>query len=237
MQIANNIHAFIWESMSANNCNTYLIDGPTRILIDPGHRHLFDHVHEGLMELNLTLEDIGLIICTHAHPDHMEAVQLFNKIPTLITLHPKEWSFLKTMDKHILASIGLDIELIEPDFFLTEGDVSVNRLNMEVIHTPGHSSDSICLYCEEDGVLFAGDTPVISAPAHGSFEQGFVQAMEKLFRRDIRSIYFGHGLPKHDDCNKHIRNSLVNVRKSIEQGRNGTGQTLVRSKYAEKDKF
>ncbi|MBW2158037.1 MAG: MBL fold metallo-hydrolase, partial [Deltaproteobacteria bacterium] len=73
----------MWESMSANNCNTYLIDGPTRILIDPGHRHLFDHVNQGLMELNLTLEDIGLIICTHAHPDHMEAVQLFNKIPTL----------------------------------------------------------------------------------------------------------------------------------------------------------
>ena len=35
MQIVNNLHAFIWKSMSANNCNTYLIDGPTRILIDP----------------------------------------------------------------------------------------------------------------------------------------------------------------------------------------------------------
>ena len=89
----------MWESMSANNCNTYLIDGPTRILIDPGHSHLFDHVNKGLMELNLTIEDIGLIICTHAHPDHMEAVQLFSKTHALITLHPKEWSFLKTMDK------------------------------------------------------------------------------------------------------------------------------------------
>ena len=62
MKIINNIQAFIWKSMSANNCNTYLIDGPTRVLIDPGHSNLFDHVREGLMKLGLTPEDIGLII-------------------------------------------------------------------------------------------------------------------------------------------------------------------------------
>ena len=43
MQITNNLHAFIWQSMTANNCNAYFIDGPTRVLIDPGHRALFDH--------------------------------------------------------------------------------------------------------------------------------------------------------------------------------------------------
>ena len=75
MKIADNVYAFIWESMTANNCNTYLIDGPTRILIDPGHIDLFDHVRSGLEELKITLDDVGLIICTHGHPDHIESVQ------------------------------------------------------------------------------------------------------------------------------------------------------------------
>ena len=53
MQIANNLHAFIWQSMTTNNCNAYFIDGPKRILIDPGHRALLDHVDLGLKELGL----------------------------------------------------------------------------------------------------------------------------------------------------------------------------------------
>jgi hypothetical protein len=34
MKIANNLHAFIWQSMTANNCNAYFIDGPTRVLLN-----------------------------------------------------------------------------------------------------------------------------------------------------------------------------------------------------------
>jgi flavorubredoxin len=48
--------------MTTNNCNSYLIDGPTHVLIDPGHRPLFDHVELGLKQLGLTISDIGVII-------------------------------------------------------------------------------------------------------------------------------------------------------------------------------
>jgi len=71
MRICHQLHAFLWKSMTVNNCNTYFIDGPTRILIDPGHVAQFDHVVHGLKELGLTPKDIDLIICTHAHPDHI----------------------------------------------------------------------------------------------------------------------------------------------------------------------
>ena len=81
MQITNNLHAFIWDSMTVNNCCTYLIDGPKPILIDPGHAHLFGHVESGLDKLGLAIEDIGLVVCTHGHPDHIEAVQLFQETP------------------------------------------------------------------------------------------------------------------------------------------------------------
>ena len=197
MQIANNIHAFMWKSMSANNCNTYLIDGPTRILIDPGHRHLFDHVHKGLKNLNLAIEDIGLIICTHAHPDHMEAVQLFNKMPTMITLHHKEWHFLKTMDKQTRASIGLDVNSIAPDFFLKDGDVSVNGIDIKVFYTPGHSPGSICLYFPDQKILFSGDLLFKGGVGRTDLPGGngsqLKDSIKSLTQLDIEWLLPGHG--------------------------------------------
>ena len=76
MHVTDNLHAFIWQSMTTNNCNAYLIDGPKRVLIDPGHRNLFEHVRRGLQQLDLTIRDIDMVICTHAHPDHLEAIPL-----------------------------------------------------------------------------------------------------------------------------------------------------------------
>ena len=48
---------------------------------------------------------------------------------------------------------------------------------------------------QEDGVLFVGDTPVIIRSTDGSHEEGFVRALERLCRKDVRAIYFGHGAP------------------------------------------
>jgi glyoxylase-like metal-dependent hydrolase (beta-lactamase superfamily II) len=137
MQITNNLHAFIWQSMTANNCNAYFIDGPIRILIDPGHRALFDHVDLGLKELGLKTDDIDLVICTHAHPDHLEAVPLFKNKGAQFTLHEIEWQWAATVGRQMSASFGIDIDTFAPDFFLQEGELSLDGLEMNVFHTPG----------------------------------------------------------------------------------------------------
>jgi len=85
----------------------------------------------------------------------------------------------------------------------------------EVIYTPGHSNDSICLYCKEDGLLFVGDTPVIIRSTDGSYEEDFIRALERLCRKDVRVIYFGHGDPLFDDCNARLRSSLRNVKEGL----------------------
>lgn len=157
MQITDDVHAFLWESTTANNCNTYLIDGPTRILVDPGHIDLFDHVRSGLAELNIAPEDIGLIICTHAHPDHIESVRLFKQTPALIALHLKEWQFIKDMDTYVKAAINVSASAITPDILLKEGEMSIHHIDLEILHTPGHSPGSICLYWSERKLLFTGD--------------------------------------------------------------------------------
>ena len=60
----------------------------TRVLIDPDHLNLFAHVQKGLKSLGMELSDIGLVITTDAHPDHIEAVQLFNKTEALTAISP-----------------------------------------------------------------------------------------------------------------------------------------------------
>jgi hydroxyacylglutathione hydrolase len=69
MEIAKDLHAFVWKNPRENNTNTYLISGSKKILIDPGHLHLFDHVRSGLARLQLSTEDIDVVLITHAHPD------------------------------------------------------------------------------------------------------------------------------------------------------------------------
>jgi glyoxylase-like metal-dependent hydrolase (beta-lactamase superfamily II) len=107
--------------------------------------------------------------------------------------------------------------LEEADHVLKNGDtLKLGDRMFEVIHTPGHSTDSICLYCEEEGVLFAGDTPLIIRRPGDTYPYEFLKALEKLSQKGIQSIYFGHGQPILNNCNALIRTSLENVRKSVE---------------------
>jgi glyoxylase-like metal-dependent hydrolase (beta-lactamase superfamily II) len=84
----------------------------------------------------------------------------------------------------------------------------------EVIHIPGHSDDSILLYNKEDGVLFAGDSPLVINSPGGSYNPGFVATLKALCRKNIRSIYFGHGDPLHKGVRETLKNTLENVLKS-----------------------
>lgn len=155
MKIFDGLHGFLWNSMTVNNCSTYLIDGKARILIDPGHTHLFPHVESGLREAGLAISDLDLIIATHAHPDHIEAVKLFKDTPALFAMHETDWQLLSDMGKSL--GVLLDIDAYIPDFFLTRGNLMMKDLSLEVLHTPGHSPGSISVYWPEKRTLFTGD--------------------------------------------------------------------------------
>lgn len=157
MKLFDDLHAFIWESMTANNCNTYLIDGPLRVLIDPGHEAYFDHVRRGLADIGLTPGDIDLVICTHCHPDHLEGVRLFQNEKAQFAIYEDEWRFLSRMTQRGWAATVNHPNRLTPDFFLKEGPLNLKGLSLEVYHTPGHSPGSVCLYWPERETLFTGD--------------------------------------------------------------------------------
>lgn len=197
MHVIDNIHAFIWQSMTANNCNSYLIDGPTRVLIDPGHRAMFGHVESGLKELGLGVDDIDLIICTHAHPDHLEALQLFKEKRALFTLHETEWQWIDTIGKQMSAAFGIDMDSIRPDFFLQQGDLSLDDLELKVFHTPGHSPGSVSLYWPDQKALFTGDLIFKDGLGRTDLPGGdgskLKASIKRLAELDVEWLLSGHG--------------------------------------------
>jgi glyoxylase-like metal-dependent hydrolase (beta-lactamase superfamily II) len=154
MKINERLHAFIWRDPRANNCNSYFIDGPPRILIDPGHAHLFGNVESELARLQLTPQDLDVVLVTHAHPDHLEGLLRFRK-PVLTAMGLIEYEFVKEM----MIQAGWDVvgNGLEPGFLLQEGNLQLGGLHFRILLTPGHSPGSVCIYWEEGEALFSGD--------------------------------------------------------------------------------
>lgn len=197
MELAENLHAFFWNSPHANNCNTYLIDGPTRILIDPGHAAHFDHVIRALDDLGLSLPDIGLVLCTHAHPDHVEAVTHLRTGDTRVAFHRLEWDLMTSMASQLRSLFGLEPDDIAPDILLEQGGLSVAGTTLEIIHSPGHSPGSVSIYWPDKKALFTGDAVFKAGLGRTDLPGGnsaqLKQSIQQLAEFDCDWLLPGHG--------------------------------------------
>lgn len=129
------------------------------------------------------------VVLTHSHSDHCALLPQVRA-----AFRPRVLAFSPNLE-------GVD-------GLLRDGDrIRMGDAVFEVIHASGHSSDSICLYNESEGVLFAGDSPLLITLPEGNYEAGFRAALEKLCARDVRRIYFGHGPPLTERCNQRLRES------------------------------
>jgi glyoxylase-like metal-dependent hydrolase (beta-lactamase superfamily II) len=105
------------------------------------------------------------VVVTHGHSDHCALLPLVRA-----AFHPRVLADSPNID----GVVGL----------LSDGDkITMGDADFEIIHTPGHCSDSICLYNETEGVLFAGDSPLLITSPTGTHEAGFLAALEKLVLR------------------------------------------------------
>ncbi len=129
------------------------------------------------------------VVLTHSHSDHCALLPQVRA-----AFRPRVLAFSPS--------------LADVDGLLRDGDtLRMGDALFEVVHASGHSSDSICLYNESEGVLFAGDTPLPITSPGSSYEAGFRAALEKLCARDVSRIYFGHGPPLTERCNQRLRES------------------------------
>ena len=138
--------------------NCYIIqDEETKetMVIDPGGS--IAKIEEMLKVINAKVK---YILLTHCHGDHMGAAQeLKERYGGKILIHRFDQEGLRNPSLNLSSHIGIGDVSLKEDARLDDGDIiHVGNLQFKVIHTPGHTIGSISLYCEEEKMVFSGDT-------------------------------------------------------------------------------
>jgi len=151
--------------------NAWLIgDDEEVIVIDPGEyaEPVLDQVGE---------REIIAVICTHGHPSHVTAaVQVAERDEAPVALHRADRLLWRTAHR----SGDPEIEMADG------GRFDVSDVQLQVIHTPGHTAGSVSLYCEQLEVVFTGDAlsargPVPHEGAFIDFPRQLTTIGERLF--------------------------------------------------------
>ncbi len=189
--------------MTFTGTRTYILGTENLIVIDPGpdsNAHL-----SSIMEYigNRKVTDILL---THSHIDHSPlSRQLKNETGASIIGFGSADEARTTFMKKLSSSLdlggeeGIDKNVTLDEKVIDKQVLERNNYNIEVIHTPGHLSNHICLAVKEKKALFSGDhvmgwaTTLISPP-DGDLGS-FMRSLEKLSEREELIYYPGHGKP------------------------------------------
>ena len=211
VKLAEKFYCYVWQGRG-NNCNAILWPSVLRgerqhVLVDPGHagnelgETCFDSLAQAMEGDGFKMEDIGLVIATHSHPDHIEATELVvEKSGALFTLSREEDEFYRTMGMTFFQMFGGKPPQVDPSFYLKEGDLSLGAKNdkvaVKVIFTPGHSPGSVSLYLEEEKILISGDVVFAGSIGRTDFPGGssslLRKSIDELSQLDVEYLVPGH---------------------------------------------
>jgi hydroxyacylglutathione hydrolase len=180
-------------------CNCSIIgDDTTReaMVIDPG-----DDIDDIVAIINEHKLQVKQIVITHAHIDHVGgAMKLRAKTGAPILLNQNDYALLKMLD--VQASwLGMKSPgAVEVEASLAHDDtLRAGKLTASVLHTPGHTEGSVCLYFPAEKMLIAGDTPLARSIGRtdlpgGSFEKIIRSLHDRVLTLpDETTVIPGHG--------------------------------------------
>lgn len=102
------------------------------------------------------------LLDTHGHFDHVFGNDFaFRAFGVRPEMHREEAATYESADRQMQAFLHRDLPLRLPPagrYFETGDTLRVGRHELRVIHTPGHTPGGTCFYCEEEKVLFSGDS-------------------------------------------------------------------------------
>lgn len=186
------------------DCNVYLVDcGSSRVLIDAGCGMYADGIIDNIRKAGFDPLSVEVIVCTHSHWDHAcGCSDLKAKLKAKIAGHPgcdyelREGLWQNTA---VMASGVTPPEPTRLDIGLEHGQkIKWGDVQFEVLFTPGHSPDSICLcaHTSDRRVMFTGDTVLGEASIgtctmHTDFP-ALKESIEFLIDYGVDTLFPGH---------------------------------------------
>ena len=218
MEIAPGIH----KIDKIRGANSYLVTIANSILIiDTGLPGNGKEIIEYIEKLGRNQHDVEYIILTHADPDHSGSIaELKQMTNAKVAIHeadasslsgerePKRVSgILSTIFKMMLKR--MKFQPVKPDLLLKES----NEISgLKVIHTPGHTEGSICLYRAGE-LLFAGDA--LRSDGKGNLKlppkvmtldiKQAWESVRKISQLEFNILLPGHGNPVRQNASKMVR--------------------------------
>jgi hydroxyacylglutathione hydrolase len=181
------------------HCNCSIIGDETTheaMVIDPG-----DDIEDVLAIVRQHKLDVKQIVVTHAHIDHVGgAMKLRAATGAPILLNQNDYELLKMLDVQATW-----IGVAAPGDVVVEGSIGdgeslrTGNLTANVLHTPGHTEGSVCLYFPSEKLLIAGDTLFARSIGRTDLPGGsFEKIMRSLHDRvmtlpDDTVVIPGHG--------------------------------------------
>lgn len=186
----------------------HLVLEPELSLIDCGYAGSADRISRAITGLGRSVGDLRRVLVTHGHPDHAGSARELAAGGATILIHPADAERLaitwrdvarRPSRGHLFAAMTPEPPAVQ---HIGDGDVLPVLGGLRVIHTPGHTPGSVCLYGARDRILFVGDNLQRRfgrlSYASSLYSDDYAQArrsMARLLDFDIDTIVFGHFAP------------------------------------------
>ncbi len=180
--------------------NVYVVGKGELALIDSGLTGDFrSHFIKDIESLGLDPRNIKKLVITHFHPDHIGGVlEVVDFCAAEVMIHEIEAAYIE-------KKAGFEVQVK-----LKDGDIiQLGNMNFKVIHTPGHSPGSICLYNSDKKILFSGDTIFAYGVGRTDIPGGDILELKKSIKRltelDVEILLPGHDVPVIGNANENIK--------------------------------
>jgi len=164
------------------DCNTYVLRDEKTVLVDPGLKIFLPDLLREMQKDGIDARDVDIITNTHFHPDHRQANEAFREVSNAkFMVYDKAKKYLPQ---------GLKTTLV-----FTE-KLELNNTALEILHTPGHTPESICVYWSDKRALICGD--LIFPHGVGRTDLGgdpnlLRRSIRRTSKLDVELLLPGHG--------------------------------------------